>query len=137
MSMMSFLPTLRESWGYMSRLKFIWGAKSYDDLSGDPAGLYTTNDIDIIYDRKEDEYILGIDTGHRFDSSKEECEYLQSCLNAFTKFMDDNGLDKNEPYCFFMHSMCTCNVTKSIEELYTNFKIFVDGYCCQYANTKK
>ena len=30
-------------------LKFIWGIKSWDDLTGKDASLFTMNDIDIIY----------------------------------------------------------------------------------------
>ena len=49
-------------------------------------------------------------------------------LKAFTKYMDDNGLNKNEPFRLFMNNPCIDMVANSIEELYTNFKIFVNGY---------
>ena len=42
--------------------------------------------------------------------------------------MDDNGLNKNERFRLFMNNPCTNMVANSIEELYTNFKIFVNGY---------
>ena len=109
-------------------LKFIWGIKSYDDLSCTDACLYTMNDIDIIYDKKKKEYILGIETAYLFKTYNDECKYLSDCLKAFTKYMDDNGLNKNEPFRLFMNNPCTNMVANSIEELYTNFKIFVNGY---------
>ena len=109
-------------------LKFIWGIKSYDDLSCADACLYTMNDIDIIYDKKKKEYNLGIETAYLFKTYDDECKYLCDCLKAFTKYMDDNGLNKNEPFRLFMNSPCTNMVANSIEELYTNFKIFVNGY---------
>ena len=109
-------------------LKFIWGIKSYDDLSCADACLYTMNDIDIIYDKKKKEYILGIETAYLFKTYNDECKYLSDCLKAFTKYMDDNGLNKNEPFRLFMNNPCTNMVANSIEELYTNFKIFVNGY---------
>ena len=109
-------------------LKFIWGIKSYDDLSCTNACLYTMNDIDIIYDKKKKEYILGIETAYLFKTYNDECKYLSDCLKAFTKYMDDNGLNKNEPFRLFMNNPCTNMVANSIEELYTNFKIFVNGY---------
>lgn len=112
-------------------LKHIWGIKSLDDLSGHDACLYTMNDIDITYDKKKKEYILGIETAYMFKSHAAECDYLKDCLNAFTKYMDDNRLKKNEPYRLFFSNHCTSMVAKSIEELYTNFKIFVDGFCNQ------
>ena len=108
--------------------KFIWGIKSYDDLSCTGACLYTMNDIDIIYDKKKKEYILGIETAYLFKTYNDECKYLSDCLKAFTKYMDDNGLNKNEPFKLFMNNPCTNIVANSIEELYTNFKIFVNGY---------
>ena len=110
-------------------IKFIWGVKSLDDLSGSDANLYTMNDIDIVYDKKKQEYMLGVETAYVFKNHAAECNYLKNCLNAFTRYMDDNGLKKNESYVLFMSNPCTSMRAKSIEELYTNFKIFVDGFC--------
>ena len=109
-------------------IKFIWGVKSFDDLSSSNACLYTMNDIDLTYDKQKREYMLGIETAYMFDSYDDECKYLSDCLKAFTKYMDDNGLNKNEPFRLFMNNLCTNMVANSIEELYTNFKIFVNGY---------
>ena len=109
-------------------IKFIWGVKSFDDLSSSNACLYTMNDIDLTYDKQKREYMLGIETAYMFDSYDDECKYLSNCLKAFTKYMDDNGLNKNEPFRLFMNNPCTNMVANSIEELYTNFKIFVNGY---------
>ena len=86
------------------------------------------NDIDIIYDKKKKEYMLGIETSYMFKTHTAECNYLCDCLNAFTKYMDDNGLNKNEPFRLFMSNPCTTMEANTIEELYTNFKIFVNGY---------
>lgn len=112
-------------------MKFIWGIKSWDDLTGKDACMYTMNDIDITYDKLKKEYMLGVETAYMFKTYATECEYLQDCLKAFTKYMDDNGLEKNRPYCLFMSNPCTSMVAESIEELYVNFKIFVDGFCNQ------
>ena len=109
-------------------IKFIWGVKSWDCLSGADACLYTMNDIDITYDKKKKEYMLGIETAYMFETHAAECEYLCDCLKAFTKYMDDNGLNKDEPFRLFMSNPCTSMVAETIEELYTNFKIFVDGF---------
>ena len=86
------------------------------------------NDIDIIYDKKKKEYMLGIETSYIFKTHTAECNYLSDCLKAFTKYMDDNGLNKDEPFRLFMNNHCINMVANSIEELYTNFKIFVNGY---------
>lgn len=135
--------TYRKAMQLNDDIKFIWGVKSLDDLSGSDANLYTMNDIDIVYDKKKSEYMLGIETAYLFDSFEAECNYLVDCLNAFTKYMDDNGLKRNEPYTLFMSDTCTSMAAKSIEELYMNFKIFVDGFCnqdidthgCEYCDT--
>lgn len=112
-------------------IKFIWGVKSWDDLSDHDACLYTMNDMDLTYDKKNKEYMLGIETVYMFEEYSDECEYLRNCLNAFTKYMDDNGLNKNQPFVLFMNNPCTSMRAKTIEELYVNFKIFVDGFCSQ------
>ena len=111
--------------------KFILGVTSWDDLSGHAANMCTLNDIDIIYDKQKKEYMLGIETAYIFETYASKCNYLRECLNAFTKYMEDNGLDKNKQYCLFMSNPRTDIVADSIEDLYTNFKIFVDGFCNQ------
>ena len=113
-------------------MKFIWGVKSWDDMTDADACLYTLNDIDIIYDKENKVYMLGIETAYMFKSHESECKYLLGCLKAFTKYMDDNGLNKNEPYKLFMSNPCTSMTAETIEELYTNFKIFVNGFCSLY-----
>lgn len=120
-------------------LKHIWGVKSWDDLSGAGCCLCSMNDIDITYDKQKKEYVLGIKTAYIFETHEAECKYLQKCLEAFTKYMDDNGLNKNEPFRLFMGmgQPCTSMVADSIEELYTNFKIFVDGFCNQDIDMKE
>lgn len=112
-------------------MKFIWGIKSWDDLSGSDANMYTMNDIDIIYDKRKKEYLLGVETAYCFKDYESECNYLKDCLKAFTKYMDDNELDKDQRYQLFMANPDTEVVAKSIEELYINFKIFVNGFCSQ------
>lgn len=112
-------------------LKFIWGVNSLDDISEHGACLYTMNDIDITYDKEKKIYMLGVETAYIFKSHAAECGYLRNCLKAFTKYMDDNGLKKNEPYMLFMSNPCTSMTADTIEELYVNFKIFVDGFCNQ------
>lgn len=72
-----------------------------------------------------------------FETYTLACNYLRVCLDAFSKYMDANGLDKNKQYSLFMSNPCTSMVADSIEELYTNFKIFVDGFCSQNTTENK
>jgi len=118
-------------------LKFIWGVTSWDDLTGKDASLFTMNDIDIIYDRDSKLYMLGIETAWIFDGNEEEikkseCEYLRQLLDAFSKFMDDNNYSKNYDVCLYVFGSSTKNSAESIEKLYFNFKVFVEGYCKVY-----
>lgn len=89
------------------------------------------NDIDIVYDKENKKYMLGIETAYIFKDHEAECNYLKTCLKAFTKYMDDNGMQTNKPFRLFMSSTCTSMESESIEDLYINFKIFVDGFCNQ------
>ena len=107
---------------------FVWGVYSFD-MPEHKADMNTMNDIEVVYDKNEEEYILCIETGWVFKSREDECDYLRDCLAAFTKYMDDHGLDKWTP-TLFMSNPCT-TTTNTIEELYVNFKVFVDGFCSQ------
>ena len=107
--------------------KFIWGIKSWDDLSGSDCNMMTMNDIDIIYNKKTKMYSLEIETAYIFKDKMGECKYLSDCLKAFTEYMDKNNLDKNYPY--MLSNPCTEMRAETIEELYMNFNIFVKGYC--------
>lgn len=98
-------------------------------MTGADACLHTMNDIDIVYDKNAKVYMLGVETAYLFKTYGDECQYLRDCLKAFTKYMDDNGLSKNEPYRLWMSNPCTNMEAETIEELYTNFKIFVNGFC--------
>lgn len=113
-------------------LKFIWGVKSWDCLSSADACIYTMNDIDICYDRETKKYMLGVETAYMFDDKFAEVEYLDRLLSFFTKYMIDNNLSTEEPYFLWMSNSCTSMEAKTIEELYTNFKIFVEGYKALY-----
>ena len=114
-------------------LKFIWGVKSWDDLTGKDTSLFTMNDIDITYDRDTKMYNLSIETIFMFEGSKEEeeCKYLRHLLDKFNKYMDDNKLSKD--YKTYL-AMYDCFSAESIEELYFKFRVFVEGYCsvCGY-----
>ena len=115
-------------------LKFIWGVTSWDDLTSKDANLFTMNDINIIYDRDTKLYMLGIETAWIFDGNeeeikKEECKYLRQLLDAFTKYMDDNGYLKDYSTCLYMRRPQLEDSAESIGELYFNFRVFVEGYC--------
>lgn len=111
-------------------IKFIWGVKSTDDvLTGNEANLYTMNDLLVYYDKEDDLYSLEIETAYMFGSKEKECDYLQYLLEKFTEFMTVNGYSTDYHRPLFFTKFGIENQTKSIEELYFNFKFYVQGYC--------
>lgn len=127
-------PNYVEDSKHYGSLKHVWGITSYDDLTGSEANLYTMNDIDITYDRDTKLYMLGIETAYMFKEPRKqnECEYLKELLSFFDKYMDDNNLLKDFDKCLFFSQPTILTSAESIEELYMNFKIFVEGYCKAY-----
>ena len=113
-------------------MKFIWGIKSYDDLCNSPACLGTMNDIDLIYLKDEDKYILGIETIYHFESEDAKYDYMKELLDKFTEFMLEYEYDINyefEVYQVFTYDISINKHFKSIEEAYATFKLFVNGFC--------
>lgn len=108
--------------------KFIWGVKSQTELCSEPASLHTINDIDIIYSRETGRYILDINTSYWFDKPIDTKRYLSSLLDEFTKYMNENGLLTTEQYKFWMSTPCILFEGETIQELYTSFRIFTEGY---------
>lgn len=134
-------PSLCQSQGEINEYddgdnKFIWGVKSTDDLSMTPACLYTMNDIDIVYSREKKRYVLGIETAYWFVDKLGEVKYLSSLLEAFTRYMNGHGLSTNDTYKFWMSQPSKLFEGETIPELYTNFRIFVEGYKTLYANER-
>lgn len=108
--------------------KFIWGVKSGACMSSAPACLHTINDIELIYYRPKERYILSIETACWFYKKEQEIEYLTFLFDAFTKYMNENNLPTDEPYKFWMSQPSLLLEGETIPEVYTGFKIFVEGY---------
>ena len=116
-------------------LKFIWGVKSYDDITSVDANLYTMNDIDLIYFKDENKYSLGIETIYEFEKEEYKLNYLRDCLDAFTVFMKENGYDtETKPFWIdvFTYGWNMNTHFDSIEDCYATFKMLVNGYCSLY-----
>lgn len=116
--------------------RFIWGVKSPDDLCQSPACLHTMNDIDIVYSREKKRYILSIENAYWFETQEGVITYLQSLLKRFTEYMDEQGYNKTAPYKLWMSQPSISLEEETIPELYTSFKIFVEGYTKVYTEHK-
>lgn len=119
-------------------LKFVWGVKSWDDLSEGNACMWTMNDIEIGYDRKTKEYSLSIETVYQFkDDNNGEVKYLDELLSAFTKYMEENNYCMDMPFDFWNCQSVDLWRAKSIPELYTSFRLFVEGYKSLYGGVNQ
>lgn len=113
-------------------LKHVWGIKSYDDLSGHCCNLFTMNDFDLTYHKETEDYSISIETIYVFKKEDGEKIYMQSILDSFTKWMDEQ--EYKTDYKFDLYKVFTYgnNINthfKTIEECYANFKMLVNGYC--------
>lgn len=127
--MMKKYPDYKDDEYNCGDLKFIWGIKSWDDLTSKDANLYSMNDLDIVYDREKKEYMLGIETIYTFDDKEDEIKYLEGLLDKFTEYVRENKYITNQD------KMCLTYIESSepwraetISELYIRFKIFVNGF---------
>ena len=114
-----------------TKLKHIWGIKSWDDLSGRDCNLLTMNDIALTYLKDENKYILGIETIYEFKEKDGYIQYLEDCLKAFTEFMISNNYDINKKpfWCdVFSYGINMNTHFDSIEDCYSMFKLLVKGY---------
>lgn len=118
-----------------SSMKFIYGLKSYADLSSYDANLETMNDIDLIYLKDEKKYILGVETAYMFNSKEAEKEYFKDLLNKFTKWMKEQEYNTNstlnpygDMYEIFSGGVNINTEFDTIEDAYRTFRLLVNGY---------
>ena len=119
----------------LGELKFIWGVTSWDNIIGGSANFYTMNDIDVYYNRDTEKYMLSIETAYHFRDKATEVLYLEDLLKEFTEFMQQNDYNTNEEYLFDFNQL-QITEANSIPELYTNFRVFVEGYKALYGGNK-
>lgn len=111
-------------------MKFIWGVKSWDDLTCSDACLYTMNNIDLLYLKDQKKYLFSIETIFMFDEEEHKLNYLKNCLDAFTEFMIKNGYNTDvNPHWWHVFGDGINTHFDSIEECYGMFKMLVNAYC--------
>ena len=113
--------------------EFIWGLKSYDDISKEnEAGYNTMNDINIIYDKQTKKYTIGIETVYEFvDGEKGEKVYIQTILNKFTEWMKRNNYptEMSVNLCsIFTMGLNINSEFDTIGDLYNCFKVYATGF---------
>lgn len=123
-------------------INFIWGVKSLFDVSGKdvPASFDTDNDLVLYYNSKLKLYFLDIDLENSskvVDDSTQHIAFLERLFDEFTKYMDENNLDKNQPFDLTALTASMFLQAESIEVLYTHFRLFIEGYEALYKNAKE
>ena len=121
-------------------IKFIWGLKSYDDLTPGEASLHSMNDIDIYYDESEKLYHLGIEEIYVFEKEEYRIDYLNHLADEFEDYLLRNGYKREE-----INDLRLANVfgeyypsgvvagiasmqAPTLTELYRKYKLFVKAY---------
>lgn len=105
-------------------LVYIWG-----NLNG---GLLGHDDICIIYNLKEKMYYCKVETAICADVEG-YAKYLDFTLECFTNFMEAAQLDMDAPK-ILMHNEPKIELkAPSIEQLYTEYTLFVNAYIYTYA----
>lgn len=119
-----------ESNTQVGEYKFIWGVKSYDDLTTSEPNLYTMNDLDICYNEKEGTYILGIETIYMFNNRVSKDQYLAQLLTSFYDYLVNNNLFNAsfDPTNLYVYNDGKLFEAKTLTELYYKFKLFVNGF---------
>ena len=111
-------------------LKYIWGIKSYDDLTLSEPNFYTLNDLDIYYNRDNKLYMLDLETIYSFETVADRINYLNRLLDTFREYMSTNKLFESnyDPFFLYVYNYGKMFEAESLTELYYKFKIFVTGY---------
>jgi hypothetical protein len=113
---------------------FVFGIVAQDNMSDSTeANLYTLNDLELVYNKKDNTYHLSIETIYKFlQGKKGEILYLKRLLKQFEDWMKSNNYNINydiELYEMFTKGKnLTCDFV-SVEEAFAYFKILVNGYC--------
>ena len=102
-------------------LVFVWGEDPHSNL-------YTHNAISIIYNMEEKMFYLKIETAVSMSSDEMWGQYLLETFEMFTEFMRQNGLNEYAQKDMFMAEPKIELKARTIEELYTEYRMFVNAY---------
>ena len=96
--------------------------------------MYTMNDIDITFNRKTKKYHLSVETSLTFnDEEKGAQRYIRRLFTRLTEWcIENNHSTDRKPDLYDIFSDLFEGRSKgydSIEEMYTAFKVLVDGFC--------
>lgn len=120
------------------KVKFVWGIKSANDVSGRPCDMYTLNDFDIWYDPITKSYHYDIETAYDFRGMTGQEKYLKMIFKEFTKWMRKKGHDtdyKPQIYDLFSCDRWKCGF-ETLEELYADFKLKCMGFALMNSRKK-
>lgn len=113
-------------------LKFVWGIRSDVHKTDTEASFYTYNNIAIYFDRKAKKYILDVSPSPYHSENWFDVKYLVELLEHFTVFMNSNQYNTNNRFDDFQLEPEVLTEADSVSQLYTMFRIFVEGYKAVY-----
>ena len=111
---------------------FLWGVKSWDDVTSVNPCFHTMNDIEITYDESSRDYALSIETIYHFDSMRDQHAYLVGLLDAFTAWMVAHNYNTCETLCISDVFHWQYNRFPTVSKAYAWFKFMVDAYVEKY-----
>ena len=113
--------------------EFLWGVRSQDCLMAQShAGPNTMNDLEVFRCKETGQYGLWIEAIYSFTEGKVgEHRYLLYLLEQFTEWMLQNNRCVRSPAWFYNVFLMGSSINSkfdTLEELYANFRMLVNGY---------
>jgi hypothetical protein len=125
-------------WIYLQELKrlsdtyeFVWGIESLDIPSPYYDCIPELYDICIRFNKKLKKYILNIGTNIKYDNKSGEKKYIKFLFDKLTEWMFLQGYNTDKElhmYDVFTKGYNAHTEFDSIEDLYSTFKILVNGF---------
>ena len=107
---------------------FIWGVKSWDDMTSMKPCFYTMNDIDLSYNESTKCFSLSVETIYSFKDDNDKCDYLNKLLNQFTEWMNSHNYPVDEKLTLGDVFHWKWNEFPSVSKAYAWFKFMVNAH---------
>lgn len=122
----------KHTYSNTSNLVLIWGVLSVEERLFENPNLFSLNDIELLYDNRENKYWFEVKTVYMYDNPSAQYVYLKGLLDEFTKWMNENDCDTTLElplWRVFAKGIDINTRFDSIEEAYAAFKMMVNGFC--------
>lgn len=142
------IPLFDETSDEESPYQFIWGVKSWDDLTDGPACEYSMNDIDITF--MDGQYVLSLEEIYEFQTEEDRIAYFEKLADIFKAWLisekgyDPEILDNMSKASFLSEYYPTAVMSEvvtlrssTLDDLYRKLNLFIVAYkavakACRY-----